>query len=246
MPQKKGSAVYLSETDPALLRNALPGWEGLAEAMLENAPDSQIPNTLYVLHDWFLANRNKGNEQIVKYFDQPKEELDTAASLFVKCRDELCKPKNLKPGEHPLLQFYLMYDCLIHAGALKRRVRGIGYLNKKPRKAAYMDADTFLEKGRNGYIYNYVVVDGDLRIGNKLLYHSELAAGRPIEAGGETALKKGPDGEIVSIYINDFSGHYRVRDCATKMATHIDDACNGAAMRPNVYLTREPLCTYFN
>jgi len=234
-----------SGIDRSLLTTRMPGVEGLAEALLVSAPDERVPDIAYVLHDWFTINRPRGFEKIVKYFDQDKVQIDCAVSLFIQNRQAVCNPKNLKPGQHPLLQLYLLFDCLIQAGSLKRRARTVGYLSTKKKPIKYMNASDFLRNAKDGQVYNYVIVDGKERIADKRYFHSEVASGDAVEASGESCLKRSPDGHIRSIILSDFSGHYRIADSAFKMGDIFNRTLNAepsfSSSRPDVFLTHDSL-----
>ncbi len=235
------SNILLSGADPVLLRSRLPGGEFLLNHMLVQSSDENLPATVYLMHDWALANKGQF-AAFAKYIDQPKEQIDDAIALFAKNRDEICTPAEPVPGEFPLLPLYLLYDCLMHVGAVVRKEREVGYLSGKFNEAKSIGIEDFLKYGTSGQVYNYVRIDGELKIASKNYYHSEMADGGPVQGAGEIELTRNVDDSVKKIRLNYFTGHYRVTpDTVDAVVSDVEQAVEQEPAppqgRPRVFLS---------
>jgi hypothetical protein len=206
-PSLKKTA-HFSAVDPMVWAR-VSGIEALAEATLQRASDTELSEAIYLLHDVFIADKNPKVNDISFYFDQPKQHIDGAIALFRAHRHVVCDPHKVGPNEHPLLQLYLLFDCLYQVGAISRRCRQMGYLSKRSNYKWRIGLDEFIKNAPFGRMYNYAVVKGQPLIGPSHRYHSEIADGQPVQAVGQIAKIGHPDGTS-TILVSNETGHYRV------------------------------------
>ncbi len=205
---KKGELKkHFSTASATLLQKRMPGPEALMEEWLRRTPDADLKPVVRLLHDWAISNKERGFYHLGKYFDQSRDEIDFAAELFAKKRQELYKAPT-KSG-YRMLELFLLYDCLIHTGSIARGEQPMAYLDtpasKPPETVNALQLLT--DAKRHGKIYNFTLHEDGIRIHNKKTYHSEIAMGESVITAGEIGLVM-QNGKP-EILINWKSGHYR-------------------------------------
>lgn len=241
----ENDACHFSTACPLLLRERMPGSEALMEEWLRRTPDEELESLVFLLHDWAVNNRDSGFYHLGKYFNQDRPEIEKATDLFRTHRSWICNPARKAPGSYVMLQLFLLYDCLVHVGSIVRGERTMGFLEDPMRGPDCYDvAEIVNNPERHGRVYNYVVVNGMLRIAKKAFYHSETAHARPVTGSGEIAAVR--HGGRVSLMINNRSGHYRplyssLYDIIDKIRADLNGSGMPEKRQPSVIMSAEYL-----
>lgn len=216
----KNPSALFTQVSQCLTDGRLRDSEALIEEILSRTPDARLQETIYLLHDWSLSSSNF--KKLAEYFNQDKPEIDSAIELFRRNRDSICNPKAANPDSYPLLQTFLLFDCLMHVFSIKNNRRTIGYLENPPERLDFIKLNELISDERSyGRPFNFSLVGDHLRILDKSFYHSEAAEGLPVEMAGEIAVVK-KDGKVF-ILLSPMSGHYRPHHTSlTKVCSIID------------------------
>jgi hypothetical protein len=234
----------LSGLSRADLTDRLKGPEMLLEEMLRRTPDEQLPSMMYLIRDWLVANRDMGFTQLGKYFNQDKQKIDEACTMFKDRRKKYCHPEGLAEGQYPVFELFLLMDCMVYVGAGEAPDRLMGFLTDDSIKPStkYTPNQLFQDPERHGKIYNFVLQDGQLIINRKTYYHSELATGKPVASSGEIAVIKQDD--TLRIHVSSRSGHYRPSHESLELVKDIivrDLKDNGCTVIPEILFSTDYL-----